>query len=153
MRFHSWILAAAVCLSLSQASLAQSSNWAVVSQLAPGQKVKVDTAQGKSYAGTVQSVADDGIELGKSDLIPKPEVRRVQLWSPGHHGRNTLIGLGIGAGFGIAAGVTCGRDSIINRGQCIAVGAPSLEGSAPASEPCCRRMAIGGRYIRASKTP
>lgn len=128
MRFHSCILAVAVCLSLSQAFFAQSSDWAVVSQVAPGQKVKVDTAQGKSYSGTVQSVTDDGIQVGKSDLIPRSDVRRVQLWSPGHHGRNALIGLGVGAGFGIAAGVSCGRASIINRGQCIAVGTPFFGG-------------------------
>ena len=128
MCFRAWFLAVAVCLSLSQVSFAQSSDWAVVSQLAPGQRVKIETAQGKSYAGTVQSVSDEGIQVGKGDLIPKPEVRQVQIWSPGHHGRNALIGLGVGAGFGIAAGVSCGRSSIIDRGQCIAVGTPFFGG-------------------------
>jgi hypothetical protein len=152
MRVHFWIVAVAVCLSLSQASFAQGSDWAVVSQLAPGQKVKVETVQGKSYAGTVQSVTDDAIQVGKGDLIPKSDVRLVQIWSPGHHGRNALIGLGVGAGFGIVAGVTCGRGSIVSRGQCIAVGAPFFGGMARASEHCCRRVATGGFVYQSQHT-
>ena len=127
MCLRPWILTVALCVPLSQATLAQTSDWAVVSQLLPGQKVKVETA-GKSYVGKVQGVTEDAIQIGKSDLIQKPDVRQILLWNPGHHGRNTLIGLGIGAGVGVGFGVSCGRDSIINQGQCIAVGAPFFGG-------------------------
>jgi hypothetical protein len=123
-----WVSLFAVLLMLSQAVLAQTGEWAVLRQLLPGQKVKVETSGGKSYVGSVQSVTDDLIQLGKNDVIGRADVQRVLLWSPGHHGRNALIGLGIGAGFGVAAGLSCGKDAIVSKGQCMAVGAPFFGG-------------------------
>lgn len=124
-----WILALAVLTSLSPISLAQTSDWAVVNQLVSGQKVKVQTADGNSHVGTVESVTGDAILIAKNQSFQRQDVRQVLLWSPGHHGRNTLIGLGIGAGFGVAAGASCNsKNSIVSRGECIAVGAPFFGG-------------------------
>jgi hypothetical protein len=113
---------------LSQASPAQTSEWAVLRQLLPGQKVKVETSDGKSHVGAVRSVSDDSIQIGKTEVIERADVQRVLLWSPGHHGRNALIGLAVGAGFGVAAGASCGNDAIVSKGQCMAVGAPFFGG-------------------------
>jgi hypothetical protein len=134
MCLHRWILPVALLVSLSPMSFAQTSDWAIVKQLVPRQKVKVDTTDGKSQVGNVQSITDDGLRIGKDQLVQKQDVQRVQLWSPGHHGRNALIGLGIGAGAGLALGAaSCGgKDALFGRGVCIAVGAPVFGGAGAA---------------------
>lgn len=124
-----WVRPLVLSVCFAQLSLAQTSQWAVVSQLAPGQKVKVETTDGKSHVGKVQSVSSDGIQIGKEQLIQKSEIQRVRLWNPGHHGRNALYGLGLGAGFGIAVGTSCGgKDYFFSKGACMAVAAPLFGG-------------------------
>lgn len=123
-----WLLHVAVLLLLSQVSLAQTNDWAIVRQLIPGQRVKIETADGKSHVGVVKAVTEDSVQIGKDEAYQKEDVHQVQLWSPGHHGRNALIGLGIGAGFGVAAGASCGNDAIVSKGECMAVGAPFFGG-------------------------
>lgn len=125
-----WVFAIAVLISLSQVSFAQTSDWAVVSQLLSGQRVKVQTADGKSHVGKLQAVSEDAIRIGKDQSIQKGDVRHVLWWSPGHHGRNALIGLGIGAGVGVAFGATCNeKNSFVNKGECMAVLAPLFGGA------------------------
>lgn len=128
-----WILALALLISLCHPSFAQTSDWAALSPLLSGQKVKVETADGQSHVGKVQSVTENSILIGKNQVIQKEDVQDVRLWSPGHHGRNALIGLGIGAGFGIAVGTGCsGQYSFVSRGECMAVGAPLFGGAGAA---------------------
>lgn len=123
------ILAIALLFSPAPTLFAQTSDWAVVNQLLSGQKVKVEIADGKSHVGNVQSVTPEMIVIGKNQSIQKQDVRQIMLWSPGHHGRNALIGLGIGAGFGLAAGASCSeKNTIVSKGQCMAVGAPFFGG-------------------------
>lgn len=129
MSFPRWILLFAMLVSLSQMCFAQTSDWAIVNQLVSSQKVKVQTTDGKSHVGKVQSVTDDSIVVGKNQSIQKQDVQQVLLWSPGHHGRNALIGLGVGAGVGLALGASCSeKNSFVSRGQCMAVGAPFFGG-------------------------
>jgi hypothetical protein len=131
MCLRRWIIPIAILVSLSRIALAQSSDWAIVKQLLPGQKVDVDTADGKSYVGKVQSVTDDAIRIGKNRLLQKQDVLQVLLLSPGHRGRNTLIGLGVGAGLGVAVGMSCtGTGGIIdpNKKVCVAMFAPVFGG-------------------------
>lgn len=89
---------------LSQYIPAQSNDWAIVKQLVPGQDVKVQLVSGKSYRGAVKSVSDDSILVEKNHLVQRQDVRRVLLPKPNHRLRNTLIGLGVGAGTGLAIG-------------------------------------------------
>lgn len=129
MSFPRWILLFAMLVCLSQMCFAQTSDWAIVNQLVSSQKVKVQTTDGKSHVGKVQSVTDDSIVVGKNQSIQKQDVQQVLLWSPGHHGRNALIGLGVGAGVGLALGASCSeKNSFVSRGQCMAVGAPFFGG-------------------------
>jgi hypothetical protein len=129
MNLRRWILPVAILLSLSQTSLAQTSDWAAVKQLLIDQKVKVETADGKSHVGRVQSVTDDSIQIGKGLLIQREDVKQIRLWSPGHHARNALIGFGVGAGVGAGMGAACGgKNSFVSRGGCMAVGAPLFGG-------------------------
>jgi hypothetical protein len=129
MSLHRWILPVAILFSLSQASFAQTSDWAAITQLLSGQKVKVETADGKSHVGHVQSITDDEIRIGKNLLIQKQDIQQIRLWSSGHHARNSLIGLGIGAAAGVGVGAACGgKGSFVSKGDCMAVGAPLFGG-------------------------
>ena len=125
-----WTLFVAMMVSLGTSSLAQTSDWAIVRQLAAGQKVEVETADGKSHVGQVQSITEDELRIGKDQSFRKEEVRRVRLWSSGHHGRNALVGLGVGAGTGVVFGVAAcgGKDAFLSKGQCTAVAAPLFGG-------------------------
>jgi hypothetical protein len=96
--------------------------------LLPGQKIKVDTGDGRSHTGIVRSVSDDSLQIGKDQQLRKEDVQQIQLWSPGHHGRNTLIGLVGGGAVGVGIGASCGSDGIVSKGECMAVGAPVFGG-------------------------
>jgi hypothetical protein len=128
MCLHRWILPVAVFVALSQLSFAQTSDWAVVSHLSSAQKVKVETADGKSHVGSIQSVTDDAIRIGKNQLIQKQDVRHVLLMGPNHRGRNALIGLGVAAGIGLASALSCtGKGGLLNppsKGECAVVLVP-----------------------------
>jgi hypothetical protein len=134
MRLHRW-LAFGIFVFLSSLLCAQSNDWALVQQLAPGQKVKVVRADGKSFEGAVQSVTDDAIRIGSGLSVPKQEIQRVLLKSPGRHGRNALIGLGVGAGVGVGFGAATGCDvhntnswCFFSRREVMAVAAPLFGG-------------------------
>ena len=130
MCIRRWSLFVAILVTLSSISFAQTSDWAIVRQLALGKKVQVETADGRSRVGKVKAITEDELRIGKDELIQRRDVQRVRLWSSGHHGRNTLIGLGVGAGVGVGFGVgACGgKDAWFSRGQCAAVSAPLFGG-------------------------
>ena len=130
MLHRRWNLFVAMLVSLSPISFAQTSDWAIMRQLTPGQKVQVGTVAGKSYVGKVESITDEELRVGKNQPILKQDVKRVRLWSSGHHGRNALIGLGVGAGTGVVFGAaSCGgKDAWFSRGECAAVSAPLFGG-------------------------
>jgi hypothetical protein len=92
--------------------------------------VQVETADGRSRVGKVKSVTDDELRIGKDEVILQRDVQRVRLRSSGHHGRNALIGLGVGAGIGagFAVGSCGGKGAWFSRGQCAAVSAPLFGG-------------------------
>jgi len=130
MCIRRWVVFVTALVSLSSVSLAQTSEWAIVKQLALGKKVQVETADGRSRVGKVKSVTDDELRIGKDEVILQRDVQRVRLRSSGHHGRNALIGLGVGAGIGagFAVGSCGGQDAWFSRGQCAAVSAPLFGG-------------------------
>lgn len=134
MGLNRWV-AFGILAAFSPLLSAQSNDWAVVKQLAPGQKVKLVTAEGKSLVGAVQSVSDDTIRFGNNRSIGKQDVRSVLLRSPGHRGRHALIGLGVGAAGGVEFGAAAGCDvhsttnwCFISRPEAIAVTAPLFGG-------------------------
>lgn len=111
---------------LSPASIAQDVGWQAVKQIVPGEQVKIVLSNGKSHKGALQSASDDAVAIGNGETYQKQEVRRVLVKKRGHRRRNALIGLGIGAGVGLAGGAAidndCSKTSIIctgNRGKAI----------------------------------
>jgi hypothetical protein len=74
--------------------------------LSAGTEIEARTT-GKHYRGRFQAADDDTLVMTTAkgeQRLPRATVSRVSVKKPGHRGRNTLIGLGIGA----AAGLTFG---------------------------------------------
>lgn len=89
-------------------------SWENLKQLRPGQKIEVIDMKWKSLKGTFVAVSDEAILLrtdGNEVSVLRADVLRVSLREHSRRGRNTLIGLGVGAGAGFAIGraIDCGR--------------------------------------------
>jgi hypothetical protein len=102
-------LAAAV-LAFGAAGEAQSprERWESLNALTPGVEIRISLTTGKSIRGFFQKAAPDAIVVNAAtsqERIARADVKRVELKRAGHRGRNTLIGLGIGTGGGLAAGL------------------------------------------------
>ena len=104
-------VACLIFLALAGSAVAQplpdKSNWDHLSGLAAGSEIRILLANGKQVRGYLQRVTADGISINaptSQDLVPRTEVRRVHLKRASHRRRNTLIGLGVGAGGGLVAG-------------------------------------------------
>ena len=120
-----WIVLIGIFVSPCQNLFAQTSDWAVVAHLLPGQKVRIETTNGKPETGDVKSVTDDSIRIGKTHLIQKQDVQRVSLKGGNHRGRNALIGFGAGAGLGFATAMTCtGKGFDWDKKECLAIAFP-----------------------------
>jgi hypothetical protein len=93
-------------------------NWANLNQLVTGAEIRVTLANGKTLRGFMQRVTPESLAINATtsqEALSRQDIRRVALKQSGHRGRNTLIGLTIGAGGGLAAGL--GRDSQVARGD------------------------------------
>ena len=83
-------------------------SWDNLSQLRAGQKIEVVDMKLKSLKGTFVSFSEEAISLRVKEsevAVPRPDVLRVSLRENSKRTRNLLIGLGIGAAGGLAAGV------------------------------------------------
>ena len=102
--------------TLAAAAAAQQANpianWANLNQLVPGSEIRVTLAAGKTMRGSMQGVTPESLSIAtkaSQETLARQDIRQVALKRRGHRGRNTLIGLGIGAGAGLAIGA--GLDS------------------------------------------
>jgi len=104
----------------SLCGFAQPRAWNSVKALASGTEIRVDGPRAGVIRGTVAEVTDDSLVIysgsGRQSLSVQ-EVRRVSVKERGHRGRNTLIGLGIGAGVGLLFGAlgdaNCGGNCVV----------------------------------------
>ena len=103
-----FVLLSAVMASSATAQGSKSAaNWANLNGVAQGSEIRVTLADGRTLRGFLQSVTADAVSINATtsqESLARPDVRRVAVKKPGHRGRNTLIGLAIGAGAGLAAG-------------------------------------------------
>ncbi len=86
--------------------------WADVKALPSGTSVRI-SAGSKTVTGTLQGTTDDSLLLdsGKDQKsFPRQEVMRVSVKKQSHRGRNSLIGLGVGAASGAAIGAAAHKD-------------------------------------------
>ena len=82
-------------------------NWANLNQLVTGAEIRVTLANGKTLRGFMQRVTPESLAINATtsqETLSRQDIRRVDLKRPGHRGRNTLIGLAIGTGAGLAVG-------------------------------------------------
>ena len=87
-------------------------NWANLNQLVTGAEIRVTVADGKTLRGFMQRVTPESLAINATtsqETLSRQDIRRVDLKRPGHRRRNTLIGLAIGTGTGLAVGA--GLDS------------------------------------------
>jgi hypothetical protein len=99
------VLAAALTATAVAQPTKPIADWANLNQLVPGSEVRVTLATGRTLRGFVQGVTPDSLAVNATtsqEALSRQDVRRVSLKRPGHRGRNTLIGLAIGAGGGLA---------------------------------------------------
>jgi hypothetical protein len=85
---------------------AQNNNWANVQGVTVGAEVRVRTGS-KTVRGQLQSVTADLLVLNvknSQQMITRQEATRVSVKKKNHRLRNTLLGLGIGAGAGLVIG-------------------------------------------------
>jgi hypothetical protein len=94
-------------LLLTSVLFAQVQPWDTVKQLPPGKEVRVTLVDGRKLRGGIQSVTDDTLVLTSksTETLSRATVSKVATKGKSHRGRNALIGLGIGAVGGLAAGV------------------------------------------------
>ena len=130
MKFCLWSLLNAVVVFLLIAICnAQTSDWATVQALAPGESMKVALQNGSTAHGKFQSASNTGLMIGsgaRQETLSRENIRSVSVKHNGHRGRHALIGAAIGAGVGLGIGVAvdndCTKTSIVctgNRGKAI----------------------------------
>ena len=88
----------------------RSSSWDNLKSLTLGQEIRVVMNNVKSYQGAFESLNDDGMTLrqaaGEQTLARKDVLRASQKIGRDHGVRNTLVGMAVGAGAGLATGLT-----------------------------------------------
>jgi len=104
-----WLAVMLVLLGAIAPAQTNLTDWNTVKALATGASVRITTGS-RTVGGRVLRVTDDSLVLaaGKTqEMFPQNEVKRVLLRGDSHRGRNSLIGLGVGAVTGvIIAGAT-----------------------------------------------
>ena len=81
--------------------------WSNLNPLENGSEIRVALTDGKTLRGFLQSVSADSLVINATtsqQALSRQEIKLVSLKRPGHRGRNTLIGLGIGAAGGLGTG-------------------------------------------------
>src|SRR5450759_3617093 len=111
------VLAATLAATAATQPAKPIANWANLNRLVTGAEIRVTRANGKTLRGFMQRVTPESMAINATtsqETLSRQDIRRVDLKRSGHRGRNTLIGLAIGTGAGLAVGA--GVDSQ-SRGQ------------------------------------
>jgi hypothetical protein len=97
-------------MASGKGSRGQLTSWDNLKSLTPGQKIRVEMNNGKSYQGEFGSLSDDGIALRQpagEETLARQDISRIsRMIGQNHRRRNALIGAAIGACLGLTAGLT-----------------------------------------------
>jgi hypothetical protein len=108
------LLAAVLAAAAAAQQATAVANWGNLNQLVAGSEIRVTLATGKTMRGFVQRVTAESLAINATtsqEMLSRQDIRRVELKKPGHRGRNTLIGLAVGTGVGLAAGAVADSKS------------------------------------------
>ena len=108
------LLAAVLAATAAAQQAKPIANWVNLSQLVAGSEIRVTLAAGKTMRGFVERVTAESLAINAAtsqEMLSRQDIRRVELKKPGHRGRNTLIGLAVGTGVGLAAGAVADSKS------------------------------------------
>ena len=109
------LLQAALVLFLMQPAFAQtSSDWLTVIQPATGMRVEVEMKSGERFVGKILDVSAEDLTLkwhSSTRNVPRAGVRMVQLVRGKTRAERAKIGMAIGAGLGVAIGLSEAADS------------------------------------------
>jgi hypothetical protein len=108
------LLLAVLAASAGAQPQSSTGSWANLSQVAPGAETRVSLSGGRTLRGFLQKVTPDSLAINATtsqETLLRTDIKRVDLKRNGHRGRNTLIGLGIGAGGGLAIGAAADRNT------------------------------------------
>ena len=111
-------IAAFSLAALASSAVAQlqgpTAGWTNLGQLAPGAEVRVVLSGGKTVRGFLQKATSDSLAINATtsqETLSRQDVKRVQVRRQGHRGRNTLIGLAVGAAGGLAIGAAADHET------------------------------------------
>jgi hypothetical protein len=100
-------LVAALAVSATAQPAKPIAQWANLNLLENGSEIRVVLAGGKTWRGFLQSVSPDSLAINAAtsqESLSRQQIKLVSQKRPGHRGRNTLIGLAIGAAGGLGTG-------------------------------------------------
>jgi hypothetical protein len=115
----------------SDTSFNNQAGWDNLSQLYPGQEIRIKQKGAETIRGTFRSINDEAIVLmltSGDQTISRQNIRRISIRGTSRHSRKALIGAGILAGVGAAISSTykgCPSGNCIagpTRGQTLALG-------------------------------
>jgi len=101
------ILGLAALVSSCAQAQSPKSDWGNLNRLPAGAEIRVFLKDGKSFRGYLQKADADGLSMNATtsqERLSRGDVKRIQVKTQGHRGRNTLLGLGCGMAGGLAAG-------------------------------------------------
>jgi hypothetical protein len=100
-------------VGMAQDGVSSAPNWSVRSSLQIGQKLQVNTKDGKSKKGTLAKITDTGLTLvtkEKSFSFQSSDIDKIYVLRGRPIASRTLIGAGVGAGGGALIGAIAGRN-------------------------------------------
>jgi hypothetical protein len=100
-------MAAALAVGATAQRAKPIAQWANLNRLEKGSEIRVVLAGGKTVRGFLQSVSPESLAINATtsqEALSRPDIKLVSLKRQGHRGRNTLIGLAIGAAGGLGTG-------------------------------------------------
>lgn len=146
----STLAASALLLGLLPCFAGDSSDWANLSQIKPGEHVLVVRYRMKTVKGGFESFSADSIVIRQESaaaVIPKNEVVRVTILERGHRLRNTVIGTAAGGALGVLIGHLAttrwngGREGVLAASAIAGMGGGAALGATTAGHPTVYRTA------------
>jgi hypothetical protein len=100
-------MAAALAVSATAQQTKPVAQWTNLNRVENGSEIRVVLAGGKTLRGFLQSVSPDSLAINATtsqEALSRQDIKVISQRRPGHRGRNTLIGLAVGAAGGLGTG-------------------------------------------------